>query len=353
MGTELVKTDAAERGVTERDEFGATQVQRTAETAISAVAAQAKALVESRFIVALRMRRNTDDVRVRLLKTCKNPAFARTALYTKPIGKDQAKWPRGLSIRFAEEAIRESGNIDVSLATLWDDDERRVTRVSVIDLETNSGYSKDITVTKTVERKFPTKGQQPISVRQNSYGDTVYLVVATDDEVQTKEAALTSKIIRTLGLRLIPEWIKIECREAIESTIADAHAKDPDAERKRLLDAFALLGVLPAKIQEYLGADIATLTPAQLIELRGIYSAIKDGDATWADVMALKGGSAEGAEEVPVGAGVKGLKDSIEKAKAKAAGKTETPKPEAPPEAKPPTFPGPAQPEQPSLLEGK
>jgi len=55
---------------------------------------------------------------------------------------------------------------------------------------------------------------------------------------------------------------------------------------RRFLDSFSSIGVKPKALEAYLGQQCATLSPAQLLELRGIYAAIRDGDATWADYLA-------------------------------------------------------------------
>ena len=69
------------------------------DTAATAVAAQAKALVEARYIMALRRPRDMDVVREKMLKECMRPSFAAVARYVKPIGQDRAKWRPGPSIR--------------------------------------------------------------------------------------------------------------------------------------------------------------------------------------------------------------------------------------------------------------
>lgn len=255
------------------------------DTASTAVAAQAKALVEARYIMAMRRPRDMDVVRERMLKECTRPSFAAVARYTKPIGKDKSKWPTGPSIRFAEAAVRNMTNITVETMTVYDDREKRIVRVTVTDLETNVPYSQDITIAKTIERRQKKDGDTVISTRTNSYGDTLYILEATDDDIINKQQALISKAIRTLGLRLIPGDIVDECMDQVLVTQANADAEDPDAAKRKLFDAFSHLGVRAEQLKEYLGHDAATLAPKELTELRALYAAIRDGEATWRDVM--------------------------------------------------------------------
>jgi hypothetical protein len=98
--------------------------------------------------------------------------------------------------------------------------------------------------------------------------------------------------MRTIGLRLIPGDIVDECMEAVIETQRNADAEDPDAAKRKLFDAFGQLGVRAEQIKEYLGHDAATLAPKELTELRALYAAIRDGEATWRDVMDTKEGAA-------------------------------------------------------------
>src|ERR1051325_11866299 len=79
-----------------------------AETASRAVAAREEAAVKARYIMALERPRDLDLVRQRLLKECERPGFAQVAIYAKPVGEKKV---RGLSIRFAEAAIRNFTNV--------------------------------------------------------------------------------------------------------------------------------------------------------------------------------------------------------------------------------------------------
>jgi hypothetical protein len=68
-------------------------------------------------------------------------------------------------------------------------------------------------------------------------------------------------------------------------TVADRDARDPDAARKQIADAFSALNVTPTMLREYLGHELGTCSPSELAELRAIWTAIRDGDATWSDTM--------------------------------------------------------------------
>jgi hypothetical protein len=278
-----------------RQEFGSTSTTLALqETASTAVAAQAKAMVEARYVMALQRPRNWDQVRQDLMKECRRPSFAhnKSAYYRKPIGAGV----EGLGIRFVEVALRCMKNVLVETTMIFEDEAKEVHRVSVTDLESNLTYPLDVRVSKTVERSKPMDDGSFISVRKNSYNKNVYTVPANDDDLLNKRAALISKAIRTLGLRIIPGDMQDEAEEIIKHVRLDEAARDPDAERKKIADAFGSIGVKVSELVEYLGHALDTCSPAELVDLRGIFGAIKDGEATWKSVMENKAENGNGGD---------------------------------------------------------
>lgn len=281
------------RGQTARQDFGGGELTVRGETAAVAVAAQAKAAVEARYMMALHRPRDYDEVRVRLMKECKRPGFAAVARYQKPIGKDKAKWPKGPSIRFAEAALRCMTNCLPETSVIFESEGQRIVKVSVTDLENNLTFSSEVVIEKTVERKFVKDDQDKLGERTNSYGEKVYLVRATEDDLLNKQNALISKALRTHALRLLPGDILDECMALVQDTLTREVAADPDAAKKKLVDAFNDVGVGPVDLQQYLGHSLDRIQPAEIAELRQIYSTIKDGEGTWAAVMESRDGAGQ------------------------------------------------------------
>ncbi len=296
--------------VQHHDSASSTQLAVTNETAGAAAAAQSKALVEARYTMAVRFPRNEDEVRQKLLKECKRPSFAAVAIYRKPIGQGI----EGPSIRFAETAIRLMKNITIETMTVYDDREKRIVRVMVTDLEANVPYSQDVTIEKTVERRSVKQGDEVLRSRTNKQGITVHIIVGTDDDILNKQNALISKAIRTQGLRLVPGDLIDEAMTAVYATRRSEDAKDPDAAKRSVFDAFGSIGVRPKDLTDWLGHKGETLTPKELSDLRGLYSAIKDGETNWREVMDAKGGDAKPSTEGKP----KDLKEALEKTGKKA-----------------------------------
>jgi len=259
-----------------------------------AAEAEVRAMVEARCIMALRRPRNIHQCRAKVLDACVRPTFAEQALYRKPVGNKKnettGQWEKtyaeGPSIRFAEEAFRALGNLWASVTVQLETPEKRVLRLDMMDLESNNTDSTIITVPKTVERKSVKEGQTVISQRMNSYNQLVYLVEATDDDLQVKQQAMVAKARRDAIMRMFPSDLKEDAIDAVKKTLEKRDKADPQGALKRLLDAFQMeLRVLPDQIEKYLGHELTITTPAEIQSLRGAYTAIKEGEITWADTL--------------------------------------------------------------------
>lgn len=268
-------------GISRQDAFGGSEIELSSEVHSGALAAQAEAEVKARWAIALRAPRNLDQVRVSLLKECDRPGFAEVAKYSRPMGGDRVVGP---SIRFVEAALKCMRNVMASMTVVSEDAKSRRVQVMVTDLETNVSWPRQITIEKTVERKSP-KNRTVLGERTNSKGETVYVVVATEEEFAAKEAAYVSKAIRQSGLRIIPGDLIEEAMARVDQVRSARTKADPSGARKKLVDGFVLIGVSPDQLAEYLGHPLDLLQPGELEDLRDLYAAIRDGETRWSQVM--------------------------------------------------------------------
>ena len=246
-----------------------------------AAAESVKARIQSAYVMAMQRPRNEMQSRSRILEACKRPEFAGRVEYAKPVGGKKMVGP---SIRFAELAVREWGNVITETQLVYEDERVRRIKVTVIDLETNATFGKEVQINKTIERKDG-KGREIVGERKNTFGEAVFIVLATEDEMHNKEAALISKVIRNEGLRLIPSDIVDEAIEVARATIHNRDAKDPKAATKKLVDAFGNIGIAPKHLEKYLSHSLDIVSPSELQDLRGIYQAISSGESSWADYV--------------------------------------------------------------------
>lgn len=284
-----------ETGERQEETLGKSLVAKTGEMAVTAGAARAKALVEAAYLVAINRPRDVKKAEAEILETCKDPDFADSALWSRIVGREKNEdtgqwedvWGEGLSIRFAEEAIQALGNIKPDSDLVYEDEETKVFKVTMTDLEKNVGYSKDISIKKTVERQKLNRGQIALSERNNSRGQVVYIVAATEMDMRNKQAAAESIVMRTNGLRLIPAKIKAKALRQIKETILTHQTAEPGV-IGRLVKSFEEFGATKGELDRLLGHDIAQITPEEIVKLRGLYRAIKDKETTWAETINAK-----------------------------------------------------------------
>jgi len=84
---------------------------------------------------------------------------------------------------------------------------------------------------------------------------------------------------------LVPGDIVEECMNAVLQTQKARDAQDPDQAKRKLFDAFSTIGVGVEQLKEYLGHGADVLSQKEVLDLRGLYSAIRDGETTWREVM--------------------------------------------------------------------
>jgi hypothetical protein len=277
------------------------------ETASAATAMQARASIESRYLMALQRPRSVAAVRQKVLEACKRPRFAEKARYAVPRGGSKVV---GFTIRFAEELARCLTNVLCESMVVYDDDEQRIVRCSVTDLEANVTYPLDVVVRKTVERNTVRPGQVVVGERTGSNGQRVFIVAATDDDLQNKQASLVSKALRTGLLRVCPADILEEAEEQVIRTVRTEDAKDPAAAAKRISDAFYALGVDAMEIEKLLGHSVSRITTAEVQLLRELYTAMKEEGASWKDLATTFGAKSADAE---TRVGVAAIKQALAK----------------------------------------
>jgi hypothetical protein len=277
-----------------RSGFGEQSMEARPETSAVAVAERARAEVQARFIIALQRPRDIEQVRRRILAHCTRPGFATKARYKKPVGQSSVEGP---SIRFVETALAEYGNVHSGSTVTYEDDEKLIVCARVTDLERNDTHEAEAVVRKTVERNFLRDGMDVVGQRVNTRGKVTYLIRATDDDLANKKAAAESKLIRNLGLRILPADIVDEAQAACMATLVGDAGRDLGGRSKDLAAAFAAIKVTAADLEHYLGHALAAITADEIAELRLVYAALRDGEGTWADALSAK--TSERADDAP------------------------------------------------------
>lgn len=281
--------------------------QENNEAAVTAVATKARAEVESNLIMARKFPRNEDDIRTKVLKTCRIYSFAEKGKYKKPQGKKKnertGEWEQqyvvGPSIRLAEELFRQWGNITLESSVLYENSKVRIVSCRAMDLQTLASSTAQFIVEKTVERKSAI-GREVISERLNNSGERISVVVATEDETFSKQNNIGSKYRRNLTIQLIPTYLLQDALIAIDETIKSGIKDNPEKAKLEMIDSFSKFGILPSDIEKYLGHPMAQINPTEILELKDICIAIAEGESTWQEVLEEKNTEAKTAEVVNV-----------------------------------------------------
>ncbi len=291
------------------DQNNALEVQAPAlpaysEQNVSMVQQLAQAQIQSAYIMAERHPRDWDAAEQQILKECKRPQFcaidpdpkkygSSIAMYGVPRGGkfEGDKWVpnivRDLTIRFAEMALPYIKNTSVDLWPMGEDEQQRVFRVVRIDYESNVTEGEIIIVPKTVERSKVKDGDMVVSQRTNSYSKPVYILRATNEEMDQTKQVQYSKRKRNLVLSMLPGWLKESAKAQILATQRTVDAKDPDAARRALYAGFAEVDVSVEALKSYLGHS-NDLSPAEVEDLRVLYAGIAGGHTTWKEIIAAK-----------------------------------------------------------------
>lgn len=295
------ESQSPSRSVAVREEFGARTATALTEIASSGISAAAVAAVQAQYIMALQRPRDLMKVRERLLEEVSHPVVAAKAeweleIWNSKTGKKEKI--NGLSIRFAECALRALGNVRVSTIVLEENETRRTVRVTVNDLESNYPYERDVTTEKTIERRKLYDDEEPISERFNSNGEKVYLVKATESAWRSKEASHAARVIRDGALKIMPVKVREDARDAARDVRAKGFKEDPQKAVRTLVDTFAELGVKVGDLEDLVGHTLETLKPEEYEQLRSVAAALEDGATTWTAILeSAKASGANGATE--------------------------------------------------------
>lgn len=244
--------------------------------------AQAEQL--GRVQLALAIPRNWDEVRGLLLNDCKDPGFASEAIFVRP-GDPPVK---GLSIRFAERARQHMRNIEESTTPEFNDERESSYTLTVTDLETNSKISETFTVSKVTNKHQNNVSDDDVILEEKTtQRGQVFVVEATEEEVAARRGVIRSKVRRQLLLGLLPAEIRNQCLEQCIETMSSTVKTDPNA-AKNILQEFLTLGIDAADLKEYLGRPLSGATEDDLVELRTVLAAVRQGEVRWDQAVASK-----------------------------------------------------------------
>jgi hypothetical protein len=229
---------------------------RSAGTAIESerVVAETKGAI----FVAKSYPRDVFAARERILAACRRPTLAEAAMYAYPKGGETVTGP---SIRLAEAIAQAWGNISFGVRELEKTDRETTYEAQAWDVEGNIRAYKTFSVPHT---RYTKKGSYDLTDPRDIY------------EVGANQA---SRRVRACILALIPGDIVEDAVKECERTQENAMGATDQA-LKNVVAAFGALGVSPRQLETRLGHNLQATIVAEILGLRKIYQAIKDGFTT-------------------------------------------------------------------------
>lgn len=199
-----------------------------------------------------------------LMDACKLPALAEVAFYTRKQGNGNISGP---SIRLAEEIARVVGNFEYGHRELSrteagsgpKDFGRSEVEVYAWDKEKNNRSPRQITVMHLIDTQ-----DGPRKLRGQN-------------DIDNKIANVAAKQMRGRILALLPKWMVESAVQECRKTLA-GNNEVPLSERvRRMTQAFAKFGVSTEHLEKYLEKKLDAILADELVDLQGIYNALKEG----------------------------------------------------------------------------
>lgn len=227
----------------------------------SLASSRASQEVQAQVMVARACPRDEERSLHVMLAACKRKGMAENAMYAYPKGD---KTITGPSIRLAEVMARSWGNMEFGIRELEADADGSLVEAFAWDMESN------------------TRRTITFRVKHLRYSKNGGLTKLTDPrDVYEAMANFAARRLRACILAVIPDDIQEACVSQVIKTLAGDSSDGTLAERvAKMANAFDAMGVSIAALEEFLRHGIDSTTEVELVQLRGVYTAIRDGAAT-------------------------------------------------------------------------
>lgn len=199
-----------------------------------------------------------------LMEACKLPALANVAFYSVPQGGQKVTGP---SIRLAEQIAacvgnfefghRELSRVEATATTFG----RSEIEVYAWDKEKNNRSIRQITVLHVLDTR-----EGPRKLRDQK-------------DIDNKIANVASKQARGRILALLPKWLVEAAIEECKKTLSGNNDEPISVRVRKMTQAFAKFGITTEHLEKYLGHKLDETLADELVDLTGVFNAIKEGAA--------------------------------------------------------------------------
>lgn len=245
--------------------------------------------VQAAMVAAKRFPRDEMAAINRIKATCQRPTLAAQAVYRYPKGGQNVSGP---SIRLAEALAQNWGNIDTGIVELENNRGASTMMAYAWDLETNTRVTKIF----TVEHKRDTKqGSKALTDGRDIYEAT---------------ANFGARRQRACILSIVPGDVVDMAVEACKETVASADKRPVDEILTEILKAFKSIKVTKEQLEKYFDKQLTVMTKEDLVDLRAVYKAIKDGQSKAEDYFGVDQTSAKEAAKAKADAAIAKANDA-------------------------------------------
>lgn len=254
-----------------KNPFQQTAVSEALPNTMTEVKAQREASeIQAMVFMAKQFPRNQIQAADRIINACTRQTLADSAVYSYPRGGQNVEGP---SIRLAEVLAQNWGNIDFGIRELSQENGVSTVEAYAWDLETNVRQAK---VFQVVHKRVSKGGAKTLTDPRD-----IYEMVANQG----------SRRLRACILSIIPGDIVEAALAQCSVTQAASVGATPEEIKetiRKLTATMGKFGITSENIQDRYQCRLEAIRPAQIVELRKIYTSLKDGMSKPSDWFAIQ-----------------------------------------------------------------
>lgn len=248
------------------------QTRNSRDIAIAGEQAKALAAMQAKIILAKQYPRSESQAIANVMTSLSRIGFAEKASYSFPRGNAVVS---GASVYLAREIARCWGNIVHQIRIVHHDEDYTTIEGVAWDLETNSEVISQATFANLVQRKAKDSAGKPIFEGGKAKTEWVKPDERDFRELVNKHGAIC---VRNALLQLFPRDLIEDFREKAKETQRKGISNDsPVVARAKILQAFDKFGIKQDHLENFLDIKIDSWSDDDIVELRGIYLSITDG----------------------------------------------------------------------------
>jgi hypothetical protein len=227
--------------------------------------------IQAMYVLARKFPRHAQKSIIEIQEACSRQTLAEKALYAYPRGGQVITGP---SIRLAEVFALAWGNMDYGMREI--DQVSGPNAHSVIE-----AYCSDLEKNVHQHRAFQVFHKMKLK------GNRGMKVLDDPRDVYEHVANYGARRMRACILALIPAYIREDAESRVKATLKSDAV--PLVERvNKMVSAFQSVGVTIDLLEKRLDHATNLITEDELIELRGVYTALKDGEGKRQDFFQLR-----------------------------------------------------------------